>query len=243
MTEAENSAAELRRRVAAEPGRADDPPHVVGRLNRLCRAAAKVLDADGVGISVLSSDGAPAQVAASDPRSSDVEELQFTLGEGPCLDVFQSGHPVLCPDLTQLGRSRWAGYTPAVQERGVQAVFAFPMQVGAARLGALDVYRDRIGGLGRTTENQALILADIALHDLVEAVSRTRPGTVETAADVMDGPREIYQAQGIVMVQLGVDIVEAMVRLRAYAYAHDRALADVAHDVVTRRLQLEDDAS
>lgn len=242
MTEAENAAARMRRRVQEEPARSDDPPHVVGRLTRLCRTAATILDADGVGLSVVASDGAPAKVAASDPRSSDVEELQFTLGEGPCRDVFESGQPVLCPDLSELRDTRWPGYAAAVQEHGVRAVFAFPLQVGAARLGALDVYRDRAGSLGRDAEGRALLLADLALQSLVTAGANGDPSRVETAADVISGTHEIYQAQGIVMVELGVDIVEAMVRLRAYAYAHDRPLIDVAHDVVTRTLHLKDDA-
>lgn len=243
MTEAEDPTAEVRRRVAEEPERPDDPRHVVGRLARLCRAAARMLDADGVGISVLSSEGAPAHVAASDPRSAEVEELQFTLGEGPCLEVFDSGRPVLCPDVLERGRTGWAGYAPAVQEHGVRAVFAFPLQIGAARLGAMDVYRARSGGLGRSAEGRALLLADLALEHLLEAGSRGDPDTVETAADVIAGTHEVYQAQGMVMVQLGVDIVEAMVRLRAYAFARERPLAEVAHDIVRRRLQLRDDAS
>ena len=52
---------------------------------------------------------------------------------------------------------------------------------------------------------------------------------------------ELFQAQGMVMIQLGVSLAAAMSRLRAHAFAHDRRLADVARDVVARRLKLEPD--
>jgi ANTAR domain-containing protein/GAF domain-containing protein len=243
--------------VGQETVRPDDKPNVAGRLQRLCRAAAAALPATGVGVSVMGDGGEQVSVAASSEVNEEIEELQFVLGEGPCLDAYGSGGPVLMPDLVAADRTRWPGYAPAAQEFGVRAVFAFPLQVGAARLGALDVYQDRAGPLAAPVLSQALTFADVAMQilldaqydaqhqDEAESPGRTAdPQGEETrlVGDALGARLEVYQAQGMVMVQLGVSLQEAMSRLRAYAYAHDRRLNDVAADVVARKVVLEGDS-
>lgn len=235
--------------VSRETVSSEDQPHLVGRLQRLCRAAATALPATGVGISVMSR-GSHVTFAASNADHARVEELQFILGEGPCLEAYDSRRPVLMPDLALAARTRWPGYAPAAQDHGVRAVFAFPLQVGAARLGALDVYQDRPGPLVTVAVQQALAFADVAMQTLLDAQrdTGTPDGSGEPGEDAMPpaevalaGRLELYQAQGMVMVQLGVTLDEAMVRMRAYAYAHNRRIHDVAADIVARRLVLEGD--
>lgn len=229
--------------IDAEAVRHDDRPELVGWMQRLCRAASKALRATGVGISVMSSPGQPATVAASDAHSAMVEDLQFTLGEGPCIDAYNTGRPVLAPDLTVAARVRWPGYAPAAQEHGVQAAFAFPLQIGAARLGALDMYRDQPGSPSRETIVQALTFADAAMTGLLNAQQRSNEGDGTPALDdALDNRFELYQAQGMVSIQLGVDIHDAMIRIRAHAYAHNRPLSDVADDIVARKLVLDTDS-
>jgi hypothetical protein len=184
----------------------------------------------------------PLGIAASSEASQLIEELQFTMGEGPCIDAYASGSPVLMPDLNAAAGGRWPGYAQAVQDHGVRAVFAFPLQVGAARLGALDVYQDQAGPLPTQAVREALIFADEAMECLLHATidPKTIEG-VETEQGLM-GHLELHQAQGMVMVQLGVSLAEAMARLRAYAYAHNRRLSDLASDIVARRVVLEADS-
>jgi GAF domain/ANTAR domain len=228
--------------VSAEATMPADKPEVFGWLQRLCRAAVRSLPATGVGLSLMSDDGAPTAVAASDPGSELIEDLQFTLGEGPCLAAYASGGPVLTADLTEAARTRWPVYAPAAREQGVHAVFAFPMQIGAACLGVLDVYRDRVGELSGPTLSRAMTFADVAMRSLLDAQQLTGDADVPPGLeDAMGSRLEVYQAQGMVAVQLKVSLREAMVRLRAYAYAHDRRLSDVAVDVVARRISLEAD--
>lgn len=227
--------------IAQEATQAHDKPAAAGRLQRLCRVATRSLAASGVGVSVLSGVGAQVTAAASDLRFDRIEELQFTVGEGPCIDAFSTRRPVLCPDLEQDSTLRWPGYGPAARSEGVRAVFAFPMQVGAVRLGAVDVYRDEIGDLARQTVVQALIYADIALSTLLDDQLRDGYDAGPRLDETLAGRFEVYQAQGMVMIQLGVGAAEAMARLRAHAYANDRRLVDVAEDIVARRLSLEGD--
>jgi hypothetical protein len=238
--------------VQREGARSEDASDVVGKLQRLCRAAATALPATGVGVSVMSPRAGQVSVAGSSALNELIEELQFVLGEGPCVDAYNSRGPVLVPDLSVAARTRWPGYAPAAQDHGVQAVFAFPLQVGATRLGALDVYQRSVGSLPAPTMKRALSFAEAALWTLLDA---QRDGTAGTggdhgpdgpgsarscpAEDTLEASLDLYQAQGMVMIQLGVSLDEAMSRLRAYAYAHDRRLGEVAADVVARRLVME----
>jgi len=116
-------------------------------------------------------------------------------------------------------------------------VFAFPLQVGAARLGVLDVFRDRVGSLTRVELGEAFTYADRAVNALLDG----QEGTADALDETFDHGAEIFQAQGMVMVQLGVPLAEALVRIRAYAFATSRPLSEVADDIVARRLRLERD--
>jgi len=230
---------EVRALVAAESFTSDDGPAMIGTLQRLCRAARRDLPASGVGVSLVSEDGSLLTAAASSAASVVVEELQFTLGEGPCLAAFSSRQPVLVPDLSE-AVSRWPGYGPSAYARGVRAVFAFPLQTGRTRLGALDVYRDQPGELSEWTLARAEVYAEVARDTMVEV--RAAPN--ETVSVLVGGDEsrlEVYQAQGMVMAQLGIDANEALARMRAHAYANDLGLRDVADDIIARRLTLEAD--
>lgn len=240
VTVADDTTAHVRRLVARESWAEDDKPAVVGLLQRVCRAAARDLPATGVGVSVLSDSGDLMTAAASSTTSILVEELQFTLGEGPCIAAYESRSPVLVPDLSALASTTWPGYAPAAHQHGVRAVFAFPLLVGGSRIGALDVYRDQTGNLLEPAFSRALAFAEVAMQSLVDA-GQSFEGASALFSEGPGTRLEVYQAQGMVMVQLGVRAEEALGRLRAYAYAHERRLSDVADDVIGRRLQMESD--
>jgi GAF domain len=214
------------------------PSSLVGRLRRICDDAAQALSAFGVGVSVMTADGAHGIATASDPATARIEELQFTFGEGPCIEAFAASHPLLIPDLDATA-VRWPVYTPAVTEAGVRAVFAFPLQVGAARLGVLDVFRDHAGSLSRVELGEAFAYAERAVSALLDGHERT----TDVLDEAFDHSAELFQAQGMVLVQLGVPLAEALVRIRAHAFATSRPLSEVAGDIVARRLRLERDTS
>jgi len=219
------------------------PDGVVGALQKLCGAAVGMLAASGAGVSVMAEDGARGVAAASDPASARIEELQFVLGEGPCIDAFASRRPVLVPDLTDGAVNRWPAYTPAAHDEGVRAVFAFPLQVGAARLGVLDVFRARAGPLTGDQLRQAFAFTDLAVRTLLDGQERTASEDTDGLDGAISNRADLFQAQGMVMVQLGVSLAEALVRIRAHTYAENRRLNDVAHDIVARRLHFDPDHS
>ena len=233
----------VRRLISLEPTSVDDKPAVDGWLQRVCRTAARELSAMGVGISLQPQGSPPFPVAASSAALARVEELQFVLGEGPCIDAYALRRPVLVPDLgTTEAVTTWPGYTPAARDCGVRAVFAFPMQRGAARLGAMDVYRDHAGGVSPKMLFRALTFAEVALQQLMLHADTPGHGPVDLLDD-LDGHRfEVYQAQGMLMAQLRVGAEQALSRLRAYSYAHERRVVDVARDIIARKIELEPDA-
>jgi GAF domain-containing protein len=226
--------------IADEPSRPGDRG-VAGILRRLCSAAGRALSASAAGVSVLAEGGMRGVAAVSEPDHQPLEELQFTLGAGPCLEAFATRQPVLVPDLADAAAGRWPGYAQALHDRGVRAVFAFPLQIGAARLGALDVFRGEPGALTAGEFRDALTFADVAVTTLLDGQARAAPGAAADGLDdeVVGQRAELFQAQGMVAVQLGISLVDALARLRAHAYAEDRALGDVACDVVARRLSFD----
>jgi hypothetical protein len=240
MTDVEDGFAQFRALIAGQPNPSGQGG-AVGLLRRACGAAVQTLSASGAGITVMSGDGVRGVGAASDPGSERLEELQFTLGEGPCIDAYASRRPVLISDLVDGAMTRWPVYAPAVVEKGVRAVFAFPLQIGAARLGVLDVFRDRAGPLSSNELRRAVLLADVTVAALLDhQEDGTDTGGVGLD-EAVEGRAELFQAQGMLMVQLGVSIGEAMARMRAYAYAENRRLGEVARDVVAHRLRFDVD--
>jgi ANTAR domain len=187
----------------------------------------------------------------TDAVSEQLAELQLTLGEGPSLDASASGGPALASDLADRDSGyRWPAFAPAALGAGAAAVFAFPLGSGAIRAGVLGLYRDRPGPLNGSQLGDALVFADTAALLLLNAVDQ-EPGDQGLAA----GPgglggqpaaltmhrAEIDQATGMLTEQLDANITDAFVRLRAYAYVNDLRLADVARDIVARRLRLRPD--
>jgi GAF domain-containing protein len=228
--------------IAQQATTPDQAAGVIGMLQRLCGAAVRALSASGVGMSVMAADGMRGITAASDPASERIEELQFLLGEGPCIDAFATRRPVLVPNLADGPMNRWPVYAPAVYGDGVRAVFAFPLQVGAALLGVLDVFRARPGSLSGEELRLALTFADVAVTTLLDSQQNVEPGaTTDGLDEAILSRSEVYQAQGMVMVQLGVTLGEALARMRAYAFAEGRHLDQVARDVVARSLRFDED--
>jgi len=181
-----------------------------------------MLGVDGAGISLVSDAGHREVVCATDDLSERIEELQITLGEGPCIDAISSGAPVLVGDLHErdnVATWRWPTFMAAAADAGVRAVFAFPLRIGAIAVGALDMYRTRPGVLDADELAGALLGADAA------AIALLRP---QTSPDVLsaDGGgygAQVHQATGMIMVQLDVTIEQAFLLLRARAFSTGRS--------------------
>ena len=205
---------------------------------RLCEAARDIVDVSGAGVMLMSGDVPSGSLCTTNDVSNLIEELQFTLGEGPCVDAHHRNHVVLEPDLARSGEPRWLAFTPPAVDAGVRAVFAFPLQVGTVRLGALDLYRDQPGALSDEQHANAMAMAEVIANWVLDVQAHAPNGSVAQELDRdADFHAVVHNAAGAVSVQLAISITEALIRLRAYAFSNDRLLRDVAEDVVARKLR------
>jgi len=189
---------------------------------------------------MLMSGGIPrGSLCTTDEVSQLIEELQYTLGEGPCVDAYRQGKVVAAPDLADPVTRRWPAFTPPALQAGVRAVFGFPLRVGTVHLGALNLYRDLPGPLTGDQHADALVVADVAARWVLEAQAGAPVDMVAEELEVSaDFHFAVHNAAGIASVQEGISVTEALIRLRAFAFSSDRLLADVAQDVIARRLRL-----
>jgi hypothetical protein len=238
---------------------------------RVCQACVTSLDVEGAAVSLLTTSVDRETLSATDPTAATLEDLQFTLGEGACIEAAVSGRPVLIPDLhDHVLTTRWPVFAAAVAEQtDVRALFALPLQLGTINLGVLDLYRTTPGPLQGPELRDVVAAVDITTFMLLSASARSGDG--HPSDDVhpdgqrpdgryADGDREhvypsngawwdgmssdraeVHQATGMILAQLGVPAQDAFVRLRAHAFAARRPLAEVARDVVARRLVFTQD--
>ena len=206
---------------------------------RICDLCVSMLGVTGAGISLSTPTGNRGVVYATDDVAARIEELQVTLGEGPCVDAVGSGGPVLVPDLGEpddVTVGRWPAFMEGAGAAGVRAVFAFPLRIGAIKVGAIDLYRTSRGGLDADQLVGALMVADAAALALLD-LDPGAEGFVDDQAARSTYHLQVHQATGMVQAQLDVTTDAAFAMLRARAFATGRPLVDVATDVVERRLR------
>jgi hypothetical protein len=209
-------------------------------LDRLCAAAVSLLSVTDAGISLMVDGQLRGTAGRSGPAVSRVQELQFELGEGPCPDAWSMREPVVEPDLAAPAVVRWPAFAAAAGPLGVASVFAFPLRLGAIRVGVLVGYRDRPGNLSADQLADGLALADVACWVILGLQSQAQEESLHELLAV-EPPHwaQIHQATGIVSAQLEVPLEEALARLRAYAFVEGRPLREIAREIVSRQLRFE----
>ncbi|HEY2203988.1 MAG TPA: GAF and ANTAR domain-containing protein [Pseudonocardia sp.] len=218
------------------------------RIVEVCLAR---LPVTGAGITVMSDPNRQEPVWASDGVAARIDELQFRLAEGPCVDAFMLRRTVLVADIADVAETRWPMFAAAARETSARGMIVLPLRTGELYVGVLDFYRDRPGLLEPEELAAASRAADAAFWSLLglrrghSLDDEGMPvGDLRNASDPhgwLTGlpleRTEVYQATGMVSAQLDVSPDTALARLRAYAFVHDLPIGDVARDVVARRLR------
>jgi hypothetical protein len=211
---------------------------------RACATCVELLDVSGVGVVLVDEHGDVSAVGAAGSASATIlEEIQFVVGEGPGLDAHASGMPVLVPDLADVPASRWPGFVSGMIPTGVRGLFSYPLQVTTVRIGALDLTRDEPGPLDARGQLDAAVMAEVVTRRLLATQDGAEPGALGADLDDPIALRlEVHRAAGMVSEQLGIRAADALVLLRAAAYASECPIDALAHDVVARKLRFDGDS-
>jgi hypothetical protein len=217
-----------------------DAPGGNGWAQSVCVVSVDVLY--GVDAAILALRGvARAQevLGASDAWAAGLAESQYTVGEGPGVEAFTSGGPVLVPDLT-VEQERWPGFTDLALAAGAAAVFAFPLQVGAIKLGTLEFVRHRTGALTQSAFNDAALVAELATAGLLQQAGDAERAGHAFAPRPVTSFQDVNVATGMLAAQLKIGLDDAFSRLRGHAFAQGRSVLEVARDVLERRIPLDE---
>lgn len=202
----------------------------------VCAACVTVVaGVDAAALTVRTESRAQEMLGASDGWAAGLGESQYTLGEGPAVEAFRTRSPVLVSDVS-VEQIRWPAFADVALSAGMAAVFAFPLQIGAIRLGTLDLYRRRVGGLSTPELADAAVLADLATLALLEHVERAERTGCDWTRPITSY-QDVNVATGMLAAQLHISLDEAFVRLRAHAFGENRSVLAVARDVLARRLR------
>jgi hypothetical protein len=212
----------------------------------LCEACVTLFGVDAAAISLVFSGAASGTLGSSGAAARAYDELQFTFGEGPCLDSVSTRAPVLVDDLAQPD-GRWPAYGPAMLDYKIRGIFAIPVVLAGEYVGALDLFRTQPGELPRDQLAGAVVAAELASAPLLDVMDSDLQAAVNdpnsnawTDFNVLSRT-EVSQATGMLVAQLEIEPAEALVRLRAHAYASNRSVTDVAREILNRHLRLEAD--
>jgi hypothetical protein len=225
-----------RRRILAEIGRPDTVVQANDVALGVCHFAVKSLAASGCAVTLMARPPSVDVLAVAGRNADEIAELQFSLGEGPCLDAFLAGVPTFAVDLATRG-GRWPMFSTRAAELGVLAEFSLPLQLGAAPVGVLDLSREKPGMLSDEHLADALTAAEIVTDAVLLLQGASEGSELATLLEPAGVDRMVvHQATGMVSAQLDVTIADALATLRAAAFRSDRSIYDVAVDVVDRRM-------
>ena len=201
---------------------------------------ARALGLDGLAVSLAPGGKDTELLQHSGPLAAAAEELQRVQGQGPSPDAARGTVMVLIPDIGAVAADRWPGLPGPLTELGIAALFAFPLRIGVITLGVLSGYRTTPGDMTADTLAGALALADALSCLLIDLIARA--GT-DALLDDTGGAlyfAEVHQATGMLARRHGITPHQALIALRAHAFAHERPLLTCARDVLHHRLHLDE---
>lgn len=225
---------EMLRRFAATMS---DSFEVNDMLYQLGDTAMAILDADGAGVSLAARDGHLRFVTATDRSLTELEMVQESEQEGPCVEAFRRNEVVLVSDIA--AEPRWDRYRQAARHADYQAVVGMPLVVGEHRLGSLNLYQRRIRTWSDDDIDAVRTLADIATAYIVRAGELVEARTIaDQLQRALDSRVIIEQAKGIISNRHEISVSEAFDVLRSHARRQRRPLREVSTDVVAGVLDI-----
>lgn len=197
-------------------------------LHTLTQHAAAISGADSVGLVLTDHHDRLRFMAASNESGEMLELLQLQNAEGPCLDCFRTGEPVVNADLAGAS-ARWPVFAPRALEAGFSSVHAFPMRLRSTVIGALNLFGTTATTYKAHDAQVVQALADVATIALLQERSLARAEALtEQLQGALNSRVVIEQAKGALAQRQGITIGAAFELLRAQARSSQQSLAEVA---------------
>ncbi|MFZ3570936.1 GAF and ANTAR domain-containing protein [Streptomyces sp. BH097] len=199
-----------------------------GRPPLFMTGVAEACGSESAAVTLVDMERNQIATASSDEPSRAAQELEYVLGEGPARDAVRGR----CAVIASRGvlADRWPGYGPAAEELGIGHVVSVPLQSGGSCIGALSAFDIRADAMSATTVAQ---VADSLTRNVFLGTDAV-PGLFGG----IDYRAEVHQAAGMVAVQLGCRIADALELVKVRAFADGRPIGDIAQDIVQGRLRL-----
>ncbi|MET9262946.1 GAF and ANTAR domain-containing protein [Amycolatopsis sp. NPDC004079] len=214
-----------------------DEYDVADMLHRLAKYCVALLGASAAGLLLADQRGGLEVVASSDESSRMLELLQLQTEQGPCLDAYHSGEPVVVEDLVAQA-ARWPGFVPEATSAGIRSVHAMPMRLRRQVIGTLNLFGRGRSPLTGSALSVARALADIAtIGILQERAIRRGELLTEQLQHALNSRVVIEQAKGVLAHAGGLEMEVAFDRLRAYSRGHNQRLSEVAEAVARNELR------
>lgn len=207
-------------------------------LATVCRAITTLLPVRGVAIFLMGNQSTQGIASTTDSRTASIQDLEFTLGEGPGIDAFSQIEAVCVHDLDSVA-SRWVFFAPAASGLGVRSIYSLPLRSGRLAMGTVTLWSDRSGSLDDAQLVDAVLVAELVSEVVLTMQSETASESLASSLDLSDHRIVVHQATGMISAQLNCAIDEALVRLRVDAYAAELPIDEVAKAVIARQLRFD----
>jgi GAF domain-containing protein len=205
---------------------------IVDLLTTLSDRCVEVLDIAAAGIMLVAPDGELRLMTSSSEAMRVVELFELQSQEGPCLDAYRTGQPVVNEDLAAVN-GRWPRFAVVATAAGFRAADAIPMRLRRQVIGALNLFRTEPGSLEDDDVIVAQALADIATVAILQHRTALEQNVVnDQLSQALNSRVVIEQAKGMVAERERIDMVHTFDRLRRHARNHNLRLADVATHIV-----------
>ena len=204
--------------------------------SNLCASFIDALPVTGAALSAFSGSGQETTLCASDNLAARLDELQFDLGEGPRWEAARTRNPVLLPQVRSMTHEKWPVFGKAIIDSDAQALFVFPLVIGALDIGVVELYSSTPGTLSEADVVAARALADEAAWSLLRRLLVPDSEHESPGGGLSPSRREIHQATGMVLAQTGGTAADALLLLRGHAFANEQSVHETSTEVLNRRL-------
>ena len=209
---------------------------VVELLTLLADRCVEVLDVDAAGLMLVAPDGDLRVMASSSEAMRVLELFELQSREGPCLDCYRTGQPVVNQDLATVD-GRWPRFAPEALAAGFHSVHALPLRLRGTVIGALNLFHIEPGEMRHTDVESAQALADVATIAILQHRAALEAQVLnEQLNHALNSRIVIEQAKGMVAEREGLNMEQAFSTLRTHARNHNLRLVDVARDVIAGSL-------